>query len=95
MARSCRVGVHGRNDTDFHDNDYRAIREAKIEAIKMMTHTRVDVFKRLKADNPNIEIITRLYDGSTFNEHGHPPPRRFLSPYDPDHEAAQTLLHQI
>ena len=77
MARSCRVGVHGRNDTDFHENDYKAIREAKIEAIKMMTHTRVDVFKRLKSDNPNLEIITRLYDGPTFNEHGHPSPEDF------------------
>jgi hypothetical protein len=71
------VGVHGRNDSDFHENDYRAIREAKIEAIKMMTHTRLDVFKRLKADNPNLEIITRLYDGSTFNERGHPSPEDF------------------
>ncbi len=77
MARSCRVGVHGRNDTDFHENDYQAIREAEIEAIKMMSQTRVAVFKRLKADNPKIETITRLYDGPTFGTHGHPTPEDF------------------
>ncbi|MBN1221061.1 MAG: N-acetylmuramoyl-L-alanine amidase [Anaerolineae bacterium] len=79
MARSCRVGVHGRNDAVFHEADYRAVREARIEALKMMSHTRVDVFKKLRAENPGLEFITRLYDGLNFGVHGHPHPQDFAS----------------
>lgn len=77
MNRTCRVGVHGRNDTDFHEHDYTIIREAKIECVKMMSQTRVEVFNRLK-QAPNMEIITRLYD-DRFGKHGHPSPEDFAN----------------
>ena len=61
-TRTCRVGVHGRNHEIFHDIDYQVIREARAEVVKMMSHTRPEVFKKIKDDDPQIEIITRLYD---------------------------------
>jgi len=76
MNRTCRVGVHGRNDVDFKEADYQIIREAKIEAVKMMSQTRVDVFKRLKEIRQDIELITRLYD-DRINRNGHPSPEDF------------------
>lgn len=60
-ARTCRVGVHGRNEMTWPDADYRLIREAKIETVKMMSFTDIGVFERLKAENPDIEVIVRLY----------------------------------
>ena len=77
MARSCRIGVHGRNDVEFYEADYNAIRDAKIEALKMMSHTRVDHFKNLQAQNPGLEFVTRLYDGGNFGVRGHPHPEDF------------------
>ncbi len=77
MARTCRVGAHGRNDAEFYDADYAAVREAGIETLKMMSHTRLDHFKKFKAAIPNLEFITRLYDGPNFGAHGHPSPEDF------------------
>lgn len=76
MSRTCRVGVHARNDVVFHDPDYAIIRDAKIETIKMMSQSSVDVFKRLKQEHSDIELITRLYD-DRFGKHGHPSPEEF------------------
>jgi len=78
MNRTCRVGVHARNDHVFHDPDYAIIREAKIETVKMMSQTSVDVFKRLKEIRADIELITRLYD-DRFGGHGHPSPEEFAT----------------
>ncbi len=61
MAR-CRVGVHGRNDVRFYDADYEALRIAKIETLKMMSHTDVEVYKRVREINPDMEFIVRLWD---------------------------------
>ncbi len=61
MAR-CRVGVHGRNDVRFYDADYETLRIAKIETLKMMSHTSTEVYRRARKINPNIEFIVRLYD---------------------------------
>lgn len=69
-TRTCKVGVHGRNDETFEEGDYQAIREARLEVIKMMSHTRRDVFQRIKGENPDIEIITRLFHGGGFIEPG-------------------------
>ncbi len=60
MAR-CRVGVHGRNDVRFYDADYEVLRVAKIETLKMMSHTDVDVYRRAREINPNVEFIVRLF----------------------------------
>ena len=77
MSRTCRVGVHGRNDDRFEDADFQVIRDAKIETIKMMSLTNVDVFERLKNENPHLEIITRLHHPG-FNTGGHPSPDEFV-----------------
>ena len=47
-SRTCRVGVHGRNDTTFTEDDYRVIAESRVEAIKMMSLTQPTVFVRIK-----------------------------------------------
>jgi hypothetical protein len=75
-TRTCRVGVHGRNQEIFHDTDYRVIREAKAEVVKMMSQTKPEVFERIKRENPHVEIITRLFD-DRMNTGGHPTPREF------------------
>ncbi len=59
-----RVGVHARNDVTFTDGDYRLIREARIETLKLMSHTDPSVFARLRAEFPELELIVRLYDPS-------------------------------
>jgi hypothetical protein len=82
MNRTCRVGVHGRNDVEFHEPDYSAIREAKIETLKMMSQTRVDHFRRLKEIRPDIEFVTRLYD-DRFGKQGHPSPEEFAQRITP------------
>jgi hypothetical protein len=82
MTRTCKVGVHGRNADRFEDADYQVIREAKLEAIKMMSLTNVDVFQRIKGENPNIEIITRLHHHG-FNTGGHPSPEEFVNAMNP------------
>lgn len=89
MARSCRVGVHGRNDTEFYEADYIAIREAKIETLKMMSHTRPEHFQQLKILRPGLEFITRLYDGSHFSTQGHPTPEDFAQRMIPVMEQLQ------
>ncbi|MGD9046752.1 MAG: N-acetylmuramidase domain-containing protein [Anaerolineae bacterium] len=75
-TRTCRVGVHGRNQEIFHDTDYRVIRDAKAEVVKMMSQTKPEVFERIKRENPHVEFITRLYD-DRMNTGGHPTPREF------------------
>lgn len=75
-TRTCRVGVHGRNQEVFHETDYQVIREANIEVVKMMSQTRPEVFERIKRENPGVEIITRLYD-DRMNTGGHPSPKEF------------------
>lgn len=82
MTRTCKVGVHGRNAEHFEEADYQIIREAKIETIKMMTVTHAHVFQRLKAENPNLEIITRLHH-SDCNTGGHPTPEKFVADMAP------------
>lgn len=85
--RTCRVGVHGRNDTTFGEEDYRLLAESRIEAVKMMSLTDPAVFARIKAINPDIEIITRLYDDRIH--HGHPTPAEFVDKMTPIMQALQ------
>ncbi len=78
MSRTCRVGIHGRNDVNFYEPDFQVIRDAKIEVVKMMSLTPPGVFDRIKKENPNIEIITRLHD-DRINAGGHPSPSEFAA----------------
>jgi hypothetical protein len=77
-SRTCRVGVHGRNQEDFADRDFEVIRQARLEAVKMMSQTRPAVFERIKRENPDAEIITRLHD-DRINSGGHPSPGDFAA----------------
>lgn len=59
------VGIHGRNDFwqgQFTETDYHVIRQAKIEMVKLMEYTRLNVLQRLRAENPSIQFIVRLYE---------------------------------
>ena len=87
MTRTCRIGVHGRNDTSFAEDDFRVIADSRIEAIKMMSQTDPAVYARIKDVNPNIEIITRLYDDRIG--HGHPTPAEFAEKMIPVMQALQ------
>lgn len=82
MVRTSKIGVNGRNDSRFEEADFQVIREAKLESIKMMSLTSVEVFQRLKAENPNLEIITRLHHPG-FNTGGHPSPEEFVNAMAP------------
>lgn len=75
-TRTCRVGLHGRNQEFFEEVDYRIIREAHIETLKMMSLTHPDVFRRIKDENPGIEFIVRLFD-DRFGTGHHPTPEQF------------------
>jgi N-acetyl-anhydromuramyl-L-alanine amidase AmpD len=74
--RTCRVGLHGRNHELFEDVDYRVIREAHIETLKMMSQTRPEVLQRIKNENPDVEFIIRLWDDRMGVGH-HPTPEQF------------------
>ncbi len=78
MTRTCKIGVHGRNDFDFHDLDYQVIRDSKVETVKMMSQSQPKVFAHIKEINPNIEIITRLHIGG-FGERHHPEPTKYVN----------------
>ena len=81
-TRTCRIGLHGRNNPRFEDIDFRVIKEANVEAVKMMSQSESWVFERIKNENPNIEIITRLYDDRIGEGH-HPTPQEFAQRMSP------------
>lgn len=75
-TRTCKVGIHGRNEPhQFREGDFEVIRQARIEVVKMMSHTRVEDFERLKRESSSIEIITRLHDDRI--KYSHPSPAEF------------------
>jgi len=87
-TRTCHVGLHGRNNVSFDEIDYQVINTAKIEAVKMMGQTKPKVFKRLKKENPNIDIVTRLYD-DRFGVDKYPSPQEFVKKQIPIIRALQ------
>lgn len=78
MSRTCRVGVHGRNHPDFHDLDFQVLREAKVEAVKMMSQTKPAMFERIKRELPAAELITRLHEDRIGSGH-HPSPQDYVT----------------
>ena len=74
--RSARIGLHARNDFDFAEGDYRLIREARIETIKMLSFTQNSVFERLRRENPDLEFIVRIHDERVGM--GHPDAEEFV-----------------
>ena len=89
VSNRVRIGLHARNDYDFTELDYRIIREAKIETLKTMSHTKVDVYKRLRQENPDLEFIVRLYDDRMGKNHQHPSPADFAAKMIPIMQALQ------
>lgn len=81
-SRQCRVGVHGRNDHQYPGRDFDLIREAKIEAIKMMSFNPPDVFHRLRDVNSDLDFVVRLYD-DRMNVGYHPTPAEFADKFIP------------
>lgn len=75
------VGVHGRNDFEYHPTDYDLLRTGRIQMVKMMTNTDHNVFAKLRHEL-GLELITRLY-GSGFNTGGHPAPENFVAEMEP------------
>jgi hypothetical protein len=88
VTRTCHVGVHGRNQERWADLDYQVVREANLEAVKMMSLSVPDVFERLKRENPDLEIITRLYD-DRISAGGHPTAQEFAEKMMPIMRALQ------
>jgi hypothetical protein len=94
-TRSARVGVHGRNDywqCRFEESDYRLIREASIEHVKMMISDQaakpevfrnaVEVYKRLRDINPDMDFVVRLFDAEV-RDGWHPTPSVFANRFSP------------
>jgi hypothetical protein len=57
-----KVGVNGRNDfwaRTFTESDYQAIRDAKVELVRMFSYADPDVYRRLRDENPAIDFIVR------------------------------------
>ena len=89
-VRTCTIGVHGRNDEKFEEEDFQIIREARLESIKMMSHTNPADFARIKQENPSIQIITRLHGGG-FGTGGHPSASSFVDEVTPHIQRLQGL----
>jgi hypothetical protein len=73
-----RVGLHARNAVHFTEHDYQLMRRAKIETLKMMSFTDINVYQRLRQENPNIQFIVRLYD-ERITRDSRPSPAAFVS----------------
>ncbi|MEW5956140.1 MAG: discoidin domain-containing protein [Chloroflexota bacterium] len=59
------IGMIGRIDFwsgQLTEHDYRVIREARLELVKLMEYTRLNVLSRLRAEQPAIQFIIRLYE---------------------------------
>jgi len=77
------VGVHGRNDHEYHGQDYDLVREAKIESVKMMSFNPVHVFHQLRDVTPDLDLVVRLYDGRMGAGGNHPTPAQFADTFIP------------
>lgn len=77
-TRTCKIGIHGRNNEEWHDLDFQVLRDAGVEVIKAMSQTRPHHFERMKRELPNVEIITRLH-GDGFGVGNHPSAAQFAS----------------
>jgi hypothetical protein len=83
-----RVGLHARNADDFTPLDYEIIRRANIETLKMMSQTKVEVYKQLRESFPNLEFIVRLRDeriggNKASGQSWHPSASEFVTRFVP------------
>lgn len=91
VSNRVRIGLHGRNDAEFTETDFRIIREAKIETLKTMSQTKVEVYQRLRAEFPYLEFIVRLYD-ERIGVRRHPAPADFVAKFVPVMKALQPFV---
>ena len=59
----CLVGVHGRADGPLLEPDFPIIKDAKIEAVKLLSNAPADNVKRLIDINNDMFILVRLFAG--------------------------------
>jgi len=71
LTRTARVGIVGRNSSDFTEADYALLQTAKIEAIVLLSNVDPQVFAQIKERNPEILIITRLFAANKRVEPDH------------------------
>jgi hypothetical protein len=57
----CLVGVHCRADGNMADADYTAIRQARVEAVKLMTISGSEDVDRVRQINANMFMIVRMH----------------------------------
>ncbi len=67
-AGYCLVGVHGRADGPMQEADFAAVSAARIEAVKLLSMARPEDVDRLRAINPRMFILVRLF-ASFDNRH--------------------------
>ncbi len=57
----CLVGVHGRADGPLVAADYPVLQAARVEAVKLLANAHPDCVQRLRALNPDVFLLARLY----------------------------------
>jgi len=73
-----RVGVHGRNATNYEEADFELIERAKIDQMVVMSFTEPANLQRIRTIRPDLEFLIRLYTGG-FGPGHHPGAMRFCS----------------
>ena len=66
----CLVGAHGRADGRMQDPDFTACQQARVESVKLLSSAAPEDVDRLRALNPNIFIMVRLFasfQGRNYN----------------------------
>ena len=61
----CLVGLHGRADGPLQDSDYGPVGQARVEAVKLLSSAQPGDVDRLRALNPRLFILARMY--ASFN----------------------------
>jgi murein DD-endopeptidase MepM/ murein hydrolase activator NlpD len=57
----CLLGVHGRADGALQEADFAPIREARVEAVKLLTWARNEDIDRIRQINPKTFIFARIF----------------------------------
>ncbi len=89
-----RIGLHARNDVYFPEEDYKLIREARIETLKTISITDISVYERLRRENPSLEFIVRLWDKG-FGPGKHPSPQEFVEQVAPRIQALRPYTEKF
>jgi hypothetical protein len=57
----CLAGLHGRTDGRMQESDFTVVREARVEAVKLMSTAAPEDVDRLRAINPGMFVLVRLF----------------------------------